>query len=143
MRWPSIFNRRAAAALLAAGAAEGGCQQGNLEAADLVVEVGALGGKQYGLLGGDALRHHARRQIAHVNRVSPHRHHQALNQIFQFAHVARPGVLLEGRQRILGELLDPEPLATQWTARKYSHSREMSPSRSRKGGNWMGTTWTR
>ena len=44
--------------------------------------------------------------MAHADLISAHRHHQALDQIFKLAHVARPCMIFKHRKRIGGHPLD-------------------------------------
>jgi len=135
-----MLRSRAAAVLLPLVRRRAVVSKRDFKLAKLGVEVGSFLRQQDCLLTGNAVSKEPGRQITDANLLMAGGDDEPLNEIFKLAHIARPGVFLEDRERIVGEILAGTPLATQCTSRKYSQSREMSPLRSRNGGRSTGIT---
>ena len=79
----------------AAGAAQGGVEVGDFDLFHFGVEVHATFGDQNGLLPAGAMVEQELWQVLGGDDRAGDHHHQALNDVFQFANIARPMVFLE------------------------------------------------
>ena len=62
------------------------------------------------LLTGNAMDQQAGGHLAGVNLLSAHGNDQPLDEVFEFPDIARPAMLLQYQQRIIGEALDRDPV---------------------------------
>ena len=78
------------------------------------------------------------------DRVARHHDHQPLDHVAQLAHVARPGVVLQDRDRARARTSSARrPYSRANSAMKCSASSGMSSCRSRSGGTKIGITFSR
>src|SRR5208283_4866390 len=85
---------------LAAGAAQGGVQVGHFDLFHFHIEIDASFRDKDGFLAGGAMLQHMLRKMLEGDLLGTDHDHQALNDIFEFANVSRPTIVLEDLQHI-------------------------------------------
>jgi len=92
--------------LVVLSAAESGGEESDFQLLDLCVEVCAGLGQENGFAGGEVGDEEARGKVGGLDFVAADGDDEALDEVLEFADVARPSVLLEGGKGGIVDMLD-------------------------------------